>query len=159
METQQMTLIGFVLIFLVVAALAGIQEKRRTSTRLLALIRSSFGKKPADWMKGRRTLDSIASYSRHREAGHLEQKPADFRVDDITWKDLDMDKVYARLDYCLSAPGEELLYDCLRCPSREDDFDTLEAHIRHYTEQAALREQIQIRMLQIGKSQKYSLYD
>jgi DNA mismatch repair ATPase MutS len=41
-------------------------------------------------------------------------------VDDITWDDLNMDKVYTKMNYTLTTPGEEYLYNWLRNPLDND---------------------------------------
>ena len=37
-------------------------------------------------------------------------------VDDITWNDLDMDNVFAKINYTVTTPGEECLYSWLKNP-------------------------------------------
>ena len=44
-------------------------------------------------------------FNRHREDGQL---------DDITWNDLGLDELFKRMNYTLSASGEEYLYYTLR---------------------------------------------
>lgn len=41
----------------------------------------------------------------------------DFLIDDITWNDLDMDTLYARMNASMSSAGDIGLYRMLRCPS------------------------------------------
>ena len=47
---------------------------------------------------------------------------APFCVDDITWNDLDMDRLYKMVNQTVSSPGEDVLYDMMRRPvfSREE---------------------------------------
>ena len=42
-----------------------------------------------------------------------------FLLDDITWNDLDMDRVFRRLNPRRSTAGEQVLYYLLRCPARD----------------------------------------
>ena len=41
------------------------------------------------------------------------------RVDELTWENLEMDKVYQKLCYCQSSLGEEYFYFLLRNPMRD----------------------------------------
>lgn len=82
---------------------------------------------------------------RHADTGH--------HIDDITWNDLDMDKVFGMINSCESSIGEECLYAMLREPL----FDTellkeREALISHLSEDEQLRLDIQTHLHKMGKS-------
>lgn len=47
-----------------------------------------------------------------KEAGTF----GDFQIDDITWNDLDMDCIYAKMNASMSSAGDIGLYRILRCP-------------------------------------------
>ncbi len=90
-------------------------------------------------------------YRKHREPG---------QIDDITWNDLDMDEIFMRMDYSLSATGEEYLYYRLRTPLYEkDEMQQMEENIRFFTENADERIKVQMLMRRLGFTGKYSLYD
>jgi hypothetical protein len=69
-------------------------------------------------------MEEIALY--HRA---LIERDGGDALDDRTWSDLDLDLVYAELDRCESAVGQQYLYHLLRTPAidtkRLDDFDEL----------------------------------
>lgn len=44
----------------------------------------------------------------------IENDKASFIIDDITWKDLNMDSVFSKIDHTMSLPGMQYLYDILR---------------------------------------------
>lgn len=46
----------------------------------------------------------------------LERKIPEFYIDDITWKDLNMDTVFEKIDHTSSLPGMQYLYNILRNP-------------------------------------------
>ena len=48
---------------------------------------------------------------------YLERHKEEKQLDDITWNDLGMDEIFMRINYTLSASGEEYLYYQLRTPS------------------------------------------
>lgn len=52
----------------------------------------------------------------------LNSKEFDVDIDDITWKDLDMDLVFGKIDHTESLPGRQYLYNLLRHPVYNDDF-------------------------------------
>ena len=53
---------------------------------------------------------------------HYHQQTADdFRIDGITWNDLEMDKIFRRINLCESSVGEEYLYSLLHYPCAADD--------------------------------------
>ena len=64
------------------------------------------------------TLKQSVEY--HLKTGDKDGQ-APFCVDDITWNDLDMDRVLQTLDYTFSAAGEEALYTLLRCPCLSEE--------------------------------------
>lgn len=92
----------------------------------------------------------------------FERHKKKFSVDDITWNDLGMDKVFQRLNYTHSACGEEYLYYRLRCPkmeSKEDCFSANEeALIDYLMEHDTERANLQMAYHKIGYTGKYSLY-
>lgn len=47
---------------------------------------------------------------------NMEKKDIDIVIDDQTWQDLEMDKVYREMDFTLTTPGEQKLYELLRKP-------------------------------------------
>lgn len=90
-------------------------------------------------------------YKRHCEAGH---------VDDITWNDLSMDEIFKRMDYTLSASGEEYLYYTLRNTKRtKEELEHLEEVVTFFAEHIDERVMLQYRMKKLGYTGKYSLYD
>ncbi|MCL2363092.1 MAG: hypothetical protein FWC71_00330 [Defluviitaleaceae bacterium] len=110
---MSVTAIVFVIVFvstaMVVLFITRVRAKAALRTRLLDMP----GKLPELGVGGNpvslENLDSIARYATH-EAAHA---PDAWRLDATTWNDLDMDKVFGRVNVCLSSVGEEYLYNCL----------------------------------------------
>lgn len=48
-----------------------------------------------------------------------EREPEAYMVDDVTWSDLDMDRVFKRINPGTSTPGEHWLYHMLRTPATD----------------------------------------
>lgn len=45
-----------------------------------------------------------------------EKKTGNFDIEDITWNDLDMDRIFIQINQTFSSPGEDVLYNMLRRP-------------------------------------------
>ena len=83
-----------------------------------------------------------------------------FLVDAITWNDLDLDRLFCRMDYTFSATGEEMLYRMLRCPcTAEEELQKRERLIRYFMEHEDDRVALQMLFAQIGRTGKYSIYE
>lgn len=48
-------------------------------------------------------------------------KKEEYTIDDDTWSDMDMDRVYEKLDRTYSTPGESVLYYMLRNPLKDEE--------------------------------------
>lgn len=60
-------------------------------------------------------LESLAVYGKEKCSRES------FSIDEITWKDLDMDRVFQIMNHTVSAPGEEYLMYLLRTPKLEEE--------------------------------------
>ncbi len=83
-------------------------------------------------------------------------------LDDITWNDLNMDSIFARMDFAQSSAGEERLYDMLRCPALSDGDgkrQEMEQHIEGIAENEEARLDALMLFHELGKSGKYALAD
>ncbi|WP_026651152.1 MutS-related protein [Butyrivibrio proteoclasticus] len=133
-----------------IAFLLGLRDQRNARKLLLKKLIKDFGDAPNRKYK-EDDFDHIPGYFlRHRDG---------FQIDDTTWNDLNMDGVFARMNYCLSASGEEYLYYMLRTPRQEDDFDELESHIEFFRHDHEARRKIQLIYGTIGRRIRYSIYD
>ncbi|MCI9545642.1 MAG: DNA mismatch repair protein MutS [Lachnospiraceae bacterium] len=76
-----------------------------------------------------------------------------FYIDEITWKDLDMDRVFLRMNQTVSAPGEEYFLYLLRTPKlREEDLQKREKLMRFFAQDEEKRLALQLILAQIPKS-------
>jgi len=89
----------------------------------------------------------------------LQQEAPPHFIDDTTWNDLDMDKVYSRLDACRTSVGEEYLYALLRTPAFDEaSLAEREALHRVLDENPEKRLDMQVFLSRAGKSRGGSLY-
>jgi len=95
-----------------------------------------------------------------RMGSFFRKHPAEGQIDDITWNDLGMDEIFKRMNYTLSASGEEYLYYVLRTPRQDaGEMEHLESIVRFFGEHPDERVQVQLALNGLGYTGKYSLYD
>lgn len=93
-------------------------------------------------------LESIKTYYYYKTL-HSDNT---FTIDETTWDDLDMDKVFKRINVCLTSVGEEYLYDCLHSPQYEETkLLEREAFINFLQKQPDERFKLQIYLAKLGK--------
>lgn len=113
----------------------------KTRKKQLAKLRDSWGKESS---RGRKyDLVSIL-HDLNAEAAGKEM------VDDRTWKDLDMDEVFAKIDRCVGAVGSQYLYRLLRI--YETNKEILKERSRQYDlfrKDNNLRESLQLPLLHL----------
>jgi hypothetical protein len=72
-------------------------------------------------------------------------------IDDQTWRDLNMDQLYARIDRTLTDPGEAVLYKMLRQPLMEgEELAKRSRTIRFFQDNPEVREKVQFILLNHG---------
>lgn len=92
--------------------------------------------------------------------GYEKEHADDFRIDEITWSDLDMDAVYKQMNYCKCSAGEEYLYYRLRHPRiKEYHFDRMEEVTEYFRKNETDRLKLQLALHEMGYTGKYSMYD
>ena len=95
-------------------------DKLTAKKNLIKILTRVYGQPPTKKYKPD-DMDHVGGYYKNHQDG--------FQIDDTTWNDLNMDGIFKRLNYCLSAAGEEYLYYMLRTPKQEDDFEDLEKQV------------------------------
>lgn len=113
--------------------------------KLIRRLRENFGKPPEkDYYAGdmewiRTAFDACRAEGRDP-----------FYVDETTWKDLDLDEVYKRVNACQSTAGEQYLYCMLRRPMGPEEYEKQRGLIRLAAEKPDIRLQIQLILARIG---------
>ena len=147
---EQLYIIGLVLVFVLGAGILGLRDKLGSEKYLKRILTKNYGQPPRRSYKDE-DMDHLT--------GFYKNHPASFQIDDTTWNDLNMDGVFKRMNYSLSAAGEEYLYYMLRTPSQTDDFDSLEKQVDAIMEDENLRQKLQVIFKNIGRPSRYSIYD
>lgn len=106
---------------------------------------------------------NISYYHRQREKACHKSGQAGgdaFYLDDITWNDLEMDNVYQLLNHTWTSPGEEMLYHILRTPRLSDgELERRERLLRDIARHPEGREELEMALYDIGKTDKISVYE
>ena len=81
-------------------------------------------------------------------------------VDDITWNDCDLDRIFRQMNAAFSSPGEDMLYTWLRTPQTDTEvLSERERMIRHFSENASGRRKVLRILNDVGRMKKMSMYD
>ena len=78
-------------------------------------------------------------------------------LDDRTWQDLDMDRIFSRIDTTAGAPGRQFLYHLLRTGSHKSTGEIREKHgeYKKIAEQTGAREQLQLLLNKLDSENAY----
>lgn len=114
--------------------------------KLKKLLERSFGQKPDPYyFPG--DMEHIRTYYDYRKKHELDE----FLIDDITWNDLDMDRVFKRINMRLSASGEQYLYYMLRSPAvNAEDYRKRKRLIDYMGSHADVRLKLQLVLARLG---------
>lgn len=83
-----------------------------------------------------------------------------WEVDDITWNDLDMDRIFKAMNHTQSSLGAEVLYDMLRKPVFSNDvLQKREKLICFMADHKEERTKMQVIFGQIGRTREYAITD
>ena len=136
------------------AAIMIIRENKESRNRFIERTEKNWGKLP----KIKQTAEESESITHYFRDRILEQKS--FYVDDITWNDCDMDRIFRQMNSALSSPGEDVLYYWLRTPVAEPGLlAEREKIISYYSSHTDRRRNILRILNEIGRMKKMSVYD
>jgi len=124
---------------IIISIISDVSARKRRMDEL----KESFGKPPESDRDCE--FDSISKYTQY-------MKDKSLRVDDITWNDLDMNKVFRRINVCLTSVGEEYLYNCLHeLPLNPDKLQAREQLIRFFEKYPDKRLAVQSCLAGVGR--------
>ncbi|KNY30354.1 MutS-related protein [Pseudobacteroides cellulosolvens] len=144
------------LIILAVLAFLGataVYNRIKNNNRITSHIKSSWGQVPENKYKPG-DMESIASFFKNLSKTEKDS----FYIDDITWNDLDMGKIFTRINNTCSSPGEEFLYYLMRTPDfLANELADKENLMEFFDKNSTTREKIQFLLSKIGKNRSFSL--
>lgn len=149
---------GLTLVFLAAALAAlfvrGLLEEKKKKAAFARRLLESYGEKPFGYEKKQDRSSAEGkkpepSAKRTGAGGSMQER---FEVDEITWKELDMDAVFDRVNYTLSRAGEDYLYDALHRPAQNGkEARRWEKGAAYFASHGQERVRIQMVLAQIGK--------
>lgn len=147
-------LMGIALIAGAFLVFAGIMYYQRCKNRkrMMAKIRREWGQAP-EREYDPTEFDCISHY-------YLNRETEEFQLDDITWNDLDMDRVFMQLNHTRSFLGESYLYYRLRTPAlKGGELEKFEELVSWFGEHTKEREEMEYFFSSIGKTGRTSIFD
>ena len=148
------TVIGLVviLLFLAGAGVLNYYEKGKRRKLFLERMMASWGKIPQREYSYDE-LEHISQFFRKREK-------EGFYIDDITWNDLDMDRIFALVNQSISPIGDEYLYELLRKPVFEErELQERQRLLEFFSEKEKERHKVQALLAGIRKPGNVSVYE
>ncbi len=141
---MQYVIAALVMIF--ISTTIGVINQRKARKRRIAEIRAMYGKKP-----------EVKKFAFENVGLHWHQQTErvaeDEKIDDITWNDLDMDQVFARIASCSAFIGEQVLYSRLHTlPKDQEAIAKFDEKVRYFDAHNAVRESTQLLLDKFGFS-------
>ena len=134
--------------FVIIFILLGLRERSRQEKKLKKEIHESYGRFNTAGISADRMQNIKKFYQTHADG---------YVLDDITWNDLDMNRLFARANVTYSSAGEEVLYHVLRSPLLdENSVKRRDEMIEYFTAHPAEREHLQFLAALSDKEKKYS---
>lgn len=146
-----MILVGAIILLIVLVMVKEYISSKNYRRRLSEKIFQNYGVE-SDRKYRAGEMEHIAMY--------YHKHPVSHQIDDITWNDLNMDSLYQRMNTSCSAAGDEYLYFRLRTPVYERaEMEQMESRIRFFMEHENERREIQSTFLDLGRTDRYSIYE
>lgn len=142
----------FIAVIIVLLVVWTVRSSREQKRRLLERLKREFGEIPAREYDHDHFQSIPHYFERH--------KGDDFYIDDITWNDLDMDRIFMLLNNTQSSAGEEYLYKTLRTPCfSAQELAERERLNRYMDEHEETRTLLQQTFWKMGYTKRISLAD
>ena len=144
--------IGIIALLLLSAAAVMLSENKRRKLFLQQKLKNAWGQIP-DREYTYEDFHHISQFFHKREK-------EGFFIDDITWNDLDMDRLFMPLNQTFSAVGGDCLYDILRKPVFEEkELKYRNRLMLFFAKNQEIREQVQTILASVRKSGSNSIYE
>jgi len=143
------------LIILIILVVVSSIRKLNNARKLKREIIARWGKEPKE-QYNTEVMKSLSGFFRNIQ----NLKPDVHFIDDISWNDLDMDKIFMRLNNTQTTVGEEYLYYLLRKPLFEEkDLKERERLISFFQQNPEQRTKLQYILAGLGKRKFVSITD
>lgn len=144
--------IGLGIALLIAMIYPVVTAERRRRSAILGKIVSAWGQVPKREYEYSE-FEKIAKY-------YKATKGNEFTIDDITWNDLDMDRIFMMINNTSCSTGEEYLYKMLRTPVFDQaTLDERNRVAEYFASHDDVRLQYQLEFSRIGYTKKIALID
>lgn len=145
----------FIAALIVAVIYLWVDNNRRRRERIEKKLESSWGKPST-----RKITDDEMKVISHYYEDSIENSGADSGyIDDITWNDLDMDRIYKKMNIANSSVGQESLYKMLRIPSDIKKLKETDRLASFFTSDKEKRKSVQRIFCWLGFSKGVSVSD
>lgn len=147
-----MIYVGMIVALIALIFLKVKNDKQKFERQMNEYLETNWGQVPSQEY----SYEKLASIPRYYEA----HKDASLDVDDITWNDLDMDRIFMLLNHTESSIGEEYLYCLLRkLQYTKNSLEERNRLITFFSEHPRERKLIQKKLRMMGKLKDISFYE
>ena len=150
---QPYEIVLLIIVAVIIIAIIGVIVSRSAKKTLYYKLLASFGQIP----------ENDYSYEEYESISHFFRntlKDEDDYIDDITWNDLDMDKIFMMIDNTHSSIGRDELYKLLRKPVTDRaELEKREKLIEYFDTHEKERTQIMMCFSKMGFVRKISVSD
>ncbi len=144
--------IAIIIILILLLVLKGLQTVRTSRRRAYEKLLSDYGQPVERTYREEEISRHICKY--------YEKHPEPGQIDEITFHDLHLEQLYQKMNFSLSAAGDEYFYYRLRTPFRkEEPLSAFEDDAQYFMAHAEERGRLQMVFLKLGRMSKYSLYE
>ncbi|MDY3249709.1 MAG: DNA mismatch repair protein MutS [Candidatus Choladocola sp.] len=144
--------LGLIAVLFVGFLLIMAYQKWKNRKRIMSKIRREWGKR-VEREYDPTEFDCISHY-------YLNKETEVFQIDDITWNDLDMDRIFMELNHTRSFLGESYLYYQLRTPEMNGEkLEKFEKLVNWFEAHEKEREEMEYFFARIGKTGRNSVFD
>ncbi len=150
MNEASATFIFIVILLLGTAVIFQLQKIRSAKARRRR-IREQWGELPDPDLSAEE-YESVSLY-------HEEHAGDAFRIDDTTWNDLSMDRIFGMMNAAQSSCGEDVLYHFLRTPGKDPAvLSHREEVMAYFASHPQEREDVQFLLASVGRKRHMSYY-
>lgn len=150
---QPYEIVLLIITAVIIIAIAGVIISRNAKKNLYYKLLASFGQLPKN----------DYSYEEYESISHFFKntlKDGEDHIDDITWNDLDMDKIFMMIDNTHSSVGRDVLYKLLRKPVTDKaELEKREQLIEYFDTHEKERTRIMMCFAGMGFVRKISVSD
>ena len=150
---QPYEIVLLIITAVIIIAITGVIISRNAKKKMYYKLLASFGQLPKN----------DYSYEEYESISHFFKntlKDGEDYIDDITWNDLDMDKIFMMIDNTHSSVGRDRLYKLLRKPVTDKaELEKREQLIEYFDTHEKERTRIMMYFAEIGFVRKISISD